>query len=279
MNLNCEDIGRKLMQGEYSKIPNQWYGETESFGWNSNYNSFTYRHTDIEEYMGSCVYTEERNPAYNLEAYTTPCEFAFASEEEALDDVKSQMEELGIVIDDTWLVETYYLDYNILRQEEYHMGIDGNDVPEDYKTDWSEADNSYLFSFSPTYCGEPYQYYNFLFYDWRGPGSSPLLVYYNASGIWKVECNQLFTIEASAKQIQLKDFEDIIRPLINRYENMIDTSAYEITEARFFWRIEGDKGNVELQPVWAFRIVATTAEGDVDYSETQIQAETGVILQ
>lgn len=88
--------------------------------------------------MNACLKTDRFYSDYNLSEYTDSKEFTFASEEAAKQEIYEIMDSCGIDLKKDFTCETYYLDHEILQQQEEHIDMDGNQQEEEYKTDWSE---------------------------------------------------------------------------------------------------------------------------------------------
>ena len=126
-------------------------GVSESF-FTWGLDSCTY--TDLEYLeLNACLKTDRFYSDYNLSEYTDSKEFTFASEEAAKQEIYEIMDSCGIDLKKDFTCETYYLDHEILQQQEEHIDMDGNQQEEEYKTDWSEENDTYLFYFHHVYSG------------------------------------------------------------------------------------------------------------------------------
>ena len=107
-------------------------GVSESF-FTWGLDSCTY--TDLEYLeLNACLKTDRFYSDYNLSEYTDSKEFTFASEEAAKQEIYEIMDSCGIDLKKDFTCETYYLDHEILQQQEEHIDMDGNQQEEEYKT-------------------------------------------------------------------------------------------------------------------------------------------------
>ena len=266
----------------YTKQYNYIQGNGKSFSWNDSIGRFTYQ-VDDSNCICPCVYSEIGNPDYNLDAYEEYKEFSFGTAEEACSDIIQTLNQIGIQVDDTWEIDTYYLDYETMSQEEIHRNIDWELVQEDYKTDWSEADNTYLFYFHPTYCGLR-DYHQTMFNC--GPAcnsAAQITAMYNKNGIIELSVEELYDYEAEKTEVKLMEFEDVVEPVIHRYENIISENTYELESAMLvttFTTADDDITTTrDLIPAWCFLIRETRGDGSSELIEIRIDASNGRILE
>lgn len=229
---------------------------------------------------GACVCAETKDPGYNLPLYETKKSFSFATEEEALTAVMDMLENNGIMLGDEIQVDSYYLDYETLQQEEAHYDMDGNRQEERYRTDWSEADDAYCFYIHQTYCGLR-DYHTGDFWAGRAEnGNAQVVVGYNAEGIAGLMLNEIGTYRMSEKEVELLDMDTVVDALITHYENILDDATYEVTSATLCcdYRSAGKAMVKKMIPVWAFQVKETSADGIQSSYEIRVNAATGEFL-
>ncbi len=229
-----------------------------------------------------CVNAEKKGDDYNLPLYSREQEFSFGSAEDALKDIKANLNELGIQIDETYLVHTYYLDHETLQQQESHYDMEGNRVEDEYKTDWSEEDDAYLFYINSSYCGLP-DYHSSDFAPVRAEDSSAQIsVLYGKEGILDMEVDRVSIYEMGNQQMELLSFENIAEAVINYYDNILDNATYEVTEAQLVCDYDASYTKEDVQdvcPVWVFHVTETN-EGDTPINyEVRFDACTGNQIQ
>ena len=254
----------------------------ESFGWGSN--SVTYYYKNLKDVYSVFMQQETAGypyGAYNLPEYTKEQDFSFGTAEEALADVYDTLEECGFIkAEDELETTTYYLDYETLRENEEHYDMDGIRHDELNRTDWSEADNAYLFFIHQTYCGLP---------DYHKESGTPnraedffaqFMVEYNADGIIYLMGGQFSDYTKGNRQETLLPFEEVADRLKTHLEQMMDGSTYEVSEAVLCIDSQPltDLEESVIFPVWAFHIKEARADGYVIDSEFRVNAVTGEIM-
>lgn len=290
MQLDFEQIGRKLMPdngtNEMNKEQKQILSKEmtedecykEMFLWGEDNGTYYTQHGN--EIM-DCVNQEKKAEDYNLPAYEKKKNFAFASEEEAFEKVKSFLKEAGIELGDNYQTDTYFLDYATLSEQESHYDINGNKVEEQYKKDWSKEDDAYLFYIHQTYCGLRDFHHGDLWKGQAEDSNAQITVLYGTDGIEYMRVQNLGTYSMGGEQKKFLDFRNIAEILMSHFDSILDDASYEVTEAELicdYAEADSQGGNV-ITPVWAFRVTEkTSGDTDVNY-EMRIDALTGKILQ
>lgn len=230
----------------------------------------------------SSINEEKKGDDYNLPLYAKEQEFSFGSADDALKDIKARLNELGIVIDENYLVHTYYLDHETLKQQESHYDMEGNRAESEYKTDWSEKDDAYMFYISQTYCDLPDYHASNVMSVRAEDSSAQITVMYGEEGILYMKVQSIGMYEMGTKQIELLPFETVAETVLNYFDNILDNAAYEVTDARLICdytsshKAEDENG---LCPVWAFHVIETN-DGDASINyELRVDASTGTVLQ
>ena len=248
------------------------------FGWGTY--AWDFNNTNSMAYIGSCLFAEKRDPAYNLECYSEKRTFAFATEEEALENVYRTLNEIGIDLGPNCHVDTYYLDHEIMQEQEQHYDVEGIDHPEEYKTDWSEADDTYLFYFHPTYSGLEDYHYSPAGYEKAENSQAPVTVFYGTEGISYIWVWDLYSYRATDKQEELVPFETVMDTLKKRFENVEDGSYFRVVDAQLCCTFGGDSADKvrDIIPVWAFWVEEDSADGWHSVYEIRVNALTGRIM-
>lgn len=242
--------------------------------------TFAYQTNEAYELFTS-ISSSKKIQEYNLSEYEEKKDFSFGSEEEVFGKIMDSLEELGIRLGENYKVDTYYLDYETLREQERHYDIDGNKQEERYKTDWSEEDNAYLFYIHQTYCGiEDYHNGDF----WKGKtedANAQIQVIYDAGGIQYLSVKNLSNYSMGSWQEELLDFDTIADGVIMHFDSILDDADYEITTAQLICDYEtpNAESGSSIIPAWAFH-VNVTQEGDLPSTyELRVNALTGEIME
>ena len=289
MELDYEEIGRIFMPDDGTNqisVKNKLIFSNEEINgvykemymWGDA--TFAYQTNEAYELFSS-INSSRKIQQYNLFEYEEKKEFSFSSQEEVFDKTIYFLEELGIQLGENYKVDTYYLDYETLKEQESHYDIDGNKLEEQYKTDWSEADNAYLFYIHQTYCGiEDYHNGDF----WKGrteDGNAQIQIIYDADGIQFLEVKNLSIYSMNYIQEELLDFDTIADKVLLHFDYILDDAEYEITMAQLICDYEtpDSKRGSTIIPAWAFE-VNVTPKDDLPYSfELRINALTGEIME
>ena len=244
------------------------------FSWSIVNGSFSYMNSDSNIYYASV--NENRNdPLYNLDLYLEEKTFGFATQEQALEDVKDTLEKCGVVIDESFVVNTYYLDDEKLKEQEYHMDMDGNIDYAEYKDDWSDDNDAYLFFIHHKYCNLIDYRHG---YDYPSPAeesSAPIIIYYTKDGIVQMNVKQIFEYTRSDTKTNFLSFDRIMDSVITHFDNLLTNSKYNISNVKLCCDSEGDRNIV---PVWAFWVTEKTEDGNEISYELRVNASTGGIL-
>ncbi len=291
MNLNYEAIGKTLIpENEIGQVDieakqilsNNMVDDTfheKMFIWGKdNFSYYTYHSNELF----SSVNDEKKAADYNLPLYTQEKVFSFGSAENALEDIKAQLNEFGIQMDETYLVHTYYLDHEILKQQESHFDMEGNREESEYKTDWSEEDDAYMFYISQTYCELPDYHTSDVMSVRAEDSSAQITVMYGKEGILYMKVQDIGIYEMGTKEIELLPFETIAETVLNYFDSILDKVTYEVTDARLICDYASSHKSEDekiLCPVWAFHIIETR-DGDslVNY-ELRVDASKGTVMQ
>lgn len=256
-----ETVGDK---GFYKKLF-MWGGEGGTYQ--------TYQYSEI---YGS-LREDERDSAYNLYKYAEEREFSFGTAGEGLDIVMEELKNLGIALEDPE-VDTYYLDFETMKEEEEHYDIDGNKEVDKYKQDWTEQDNYYLYYIHQTYSGMRDYHKGDYGPNNAQKSNAQIAVIYGEPGIIYLNIADLYSYESDGQEESLLEFNEIADLLLKHYDNLLDDSEYQVVSARLccdFQRNEGITVEREIRPVWAFSIVETQADGYITKYEIRIDAANG----
>lgn len=291
MDLDYAEIGRMLIPAEEigeentdakqilseKMIDNTFYEKMFMWGKDSC-TYYTYQGTQIS----NCVSAESKASDYNLAVYNEKKDFSFGKAEEILENLKTDIKEMGIEIDSSYDIHTYYLDHELLQQQEKHYDMDGNRLEDEYKTDWSEADDAYIFYFHQTYC-DLMDYHSVDNQSVRADeDSAQIIVMCGRDGILFMQIKNMSIYQMGNEQLELMSFDEVIDLVVDYYDSILDDASYEITNAQLicdYAALDGISNEKEIVPVWAFHVEETNIEGvSVNY-ELRVNAQTGKILQ
>lgn len=240
---------------------------------------YTYQGTQM---LNSIRSEKKAGNVYNLSAYEKETVFTFGSADEALEETLDTLRQMGIEVDENYATDIYYLQHDILADQEEHLDMSGNPQKEEYKDDWSEADDAYLFYIHQNYCElEDYHKSN---YDsvYAEDSSAQITVIYGNDGILYLKLQNFSVYERGNKPVELLPFEDIADAVMIYFENILDDASYEVMDAQLICdhkKSEVLSAKNTLWPVWAFFVKESLPDGSVVYYELRADAVNGRILQ
>lgn len=229
------------------------------------YSSFSYGNNEKLKPIG------EYNIYYSAEDYVTnaqyttgwmftePKEFSFGTAKEAEQDIREALNCLGY--GDLVLLRTLYLDHETLKAA-MELCITSEDFapigdPEEnngftVREDWSEEDDTYLFSFGISVQGTPMSYR----YDGGETAwytGSEITVWYNKDGIISLRAWTPWTVgeeeQAPASIIPAAEALELAKEKFSYHPD--DYRDIRIEEVRLEYRYFQDRDRWHLRPVWA----------------------------
>ncbi len=267
---NCTYLDADKTNGSAQRISNE--GEYEcSFMWGDGVGC-TYTDVSVNYYDSSVVRYEDFDD-YNLDKYMEEKDFELIDKDEAIKEIETA---IGIDFDENWMIDIYYLDHEILAQEEKHVYMNENgefiDDKSLYKDEWTKEDDAYLFFIRQSYCSLP------CFYEINGPegsfeaNNSPIMVFYNKNGIIRLKVMNLMNTSIDGRQQELLTFDEVLRIVFEEYDLLLDDCTYEIYGADLFCKYS----EINIFPAWHFRVIChdTTNNTDLEHN-VYIDATTG----
>ena len=229
--------------------------------------------------LNACVRDDKKYDDFNLDKYTVEKVFSFGNVEQARQDIVNSFANCGIDLSTDFSYEVYYLDHVTLQSEEEHIDIDGNIQADQYKKDWSDQDDTYLFYFHKIYCGLRDFQKNVYADETAEDRNAQLTVMYNKDGIISFNLQNLYLYENSGEPVALMEFDDIMNVVKNYYENIVDGVEKKVISAELIVDSEkSSKDAKKLIPVWAFGIEETPEGESTSRYELRVNAETGAII-
>ena len=285
LKLDGKRIGSMLMPKEDGNVMDEerrWIlsdemiGEAynEIFMWDSDSFSYTTYQTNKLAYS---IREAKDEAGYNLSLYSEKKEFSFGTEEEAMEQVLSFLEESGILLGEDYKADIFYLDYETLMEQERHYDSNGNIVQPEKTYEWSDADNAYLFYIHQTYCGLEDYHHNAPAGGKAEDFNSQIKVIYNKDGIVEVCVSNLSIYNMESEQEELLDFKTIASNVVSHFDYMLGKSTYEIDSAQLVCKFEAldIQEKYMIIPVWSFHVIETVEDGTKRRYEKWFHAVTG----
>ena len=224
---------------------------------------FNYSSPELSPYVNRAFRLDEKYDDYNADKYSLEHEFSFASKKESFTDIKDCLQEAGIQIGDSY--KAYALDHATMQQEEYCMGMNGQEDKSGYKQSWTKEDDCYYFIMRQDFHGLPvYHVFSEVFKD-AADINAPVQVQYSAKGIESIYVEKVFAFKQDGQEVILVDFADIAETVFNKYGMILGSSSYKVTEARLHYMVDvmSGKGVYEVFPVWILSIEESTPDEGV----------------
>ena len=224
-------------------------------------NRVSFHNLRICNYYYNCINDDPKYGNSNLEKYKEEKQFDFGSSDEVLGYIIELLSSYGLVLDDRFVIKTYYLDYETLASEEYAEDMDGNIDYSSYKPDgWSDEDNAYMF-YIYEYCQGLPDYHDDGngWYSYESSMKSVFRIIVNKDGI--VEMHQyrdIYDYEIDETMVKLLSFSEITEEVESDLNSIINNeTSYVITKACLYVGYDYSNGDLQLIPIWAFRIEET----------------------
>lgn len=89
------------------------------------------------------------------------------------------------------------------------------------------------------------------------PNSAPIMAIYSRRGVEEIKAANvyLYLFEATGNEIFIKSFEEIVKTVQKKYDNIITDSIYTVKKARLYQRVFiNERQEYSVEPVWYFEI-------------------------
>lgn len=263
-------LSNEMVDGRYKEL----------YGWGPR--SGGYNKLEVELLSGS-LRTDMRYKDYNLDEYKEKKDFSFGTEEDIKKKLYEEFSKIDIDLENDFVCDTYYLDYETMREQEKYVEMDIEDKSKYSKrTDWSEDDNAYYMFFHRTCNG---------LRDFQGDdmglnkvmnGCAQISLIYNKDGILSCSIQNMYEYTVSNEQVMLMDFDNIMDSVIKHYSDIVDGTKHSIETAELIVDCSYIGSNQrKLIPVWAFWVedeISDNQEAYISKHELRVNAITGDII-
>jgi hypothetical protein len=283
--IDYEELGKFFMSSDENChiedgliLSNDMVGDTykEFYMWGND--TATYQ-TVLGKDIQSCLRTDEYYEDYNLEKYKEEKTFSFDTVDEIKKNIAENLQAYNINLTDEFECDVYYLDHDILKQEELHIDMDGNKLLEQYKTDWSQEDDTYLLYYHHTYSGLRDFQTNVYASEAAKNVNAQITVMYNKDGITFFYMQNMYNYVSSDKARSLLDFDAVMQSVIDYYDNIVDGAARRIYDAELILDCDTpNKENRNLIPVWAFKVEESPQNDNKYVYELRVNALSGKVI-
>ncbi|MDE7322427.1 MAG: hypothetical protein K2N73_06780 [Lachnospiraceae bacterium] len=250
-----DEYGKEVNTGTYVS-PEE---TTLSYGPLSS--QMTYMQRDLMPYIRSSFVLDAADERYNANLYSTESQLSFMTRDEAFQIINNALVEMNIEC--KYDYTGYALDYNSMQSQEYHEDVDGNIDRAQYKNQWSGLDEGYYFCINQIYRGLPlYHVYCEIFSD-VADANAPIQAFVSKDGIEYLEIEKVFEIFDEEVGIQLVPMDVIAETVANKYNQILGSSTYEITQAELYYYVDlsSGMGVYDIKPVWIVKGVEKNGQG------------------
>ncbi|QWT52686.1 hypothetical protein [Eubacterium sp. MSJ-33] len=208
---------------------------------------------------------------YNGNLYKKNINFAFASQEETVSELK-EITSLYTGVNDT-MQTVYCVDADTLNENRVVSEQEEKGEEADIYT--SEDDGYYICMWQqlqglPVYSREAN-------YSIEYAGNAPIVAYYTENG-WhdlRIEASRLYNFDVKGETVKLKQFKEIADVVFRYYDALLTDNTYEIYRATLYNYVTED-GTVT--PVWIFKTYETYPDGNFRCDQLDINAVTGEVF-
>ena len=254
------------------------------------YATFQFYSTDahFQIYGEYPIYINERsyqtNPKHTIGwMFTEPKDFSFATKEEAETIVRDALKVLGLP--ELTLLRTLYIDHSIMEEagkllatDEAFAPITGPKENNGYtlRSDWSEEDDAYLFSFSIPVSNVPLSY-NYGAGDTAHYCGTDIVALYTAHGISRVYVGTPWVVgEAAEEPAPIVSAQSALDVAKEKYTYDLSMANKRIEEVRLEYQYFQNRDTWLLKPVWSVKLSFTIENVNEKFFEyTHIDALTG----
>ncbi len=269
--LTENEYGEEIERREYSKYHGQ--GAFTSVGENTFSSGLIY-HTpsELQSHWNRAFELDKEYDTYNAHLYSTTDQLSFQPREDAW----AMVEEILVMagLDTQYVYTGYALDYQIMKDNEYSMGMDGKEDTSVYKESWSEADNAYFFAARQTHQGIPI--YSIKYELWKGVNDdlAPVQAYVSPKGIENMTVERIYTVIEETPVEQIPSIEELAQVVADKM-GRIEERSYDFTSAELFYYVDilTGKGEYDMVPIWVVRGMQTE-DGVTSEVELLVDAQT-----
>ena len=146
---------------------------------------------DKMPYILSAFRLDESYDDYNADMYSTESQLKFATREEIYANLITLFEKINAPTEYNY--KAYALDHEILKSQENHEDMDGNDDKSSYKAEWSSADDSYYFVMRQCYEKLPVYHVYADIFSMEADINTPVQAVVSTEGLESLDIEKIFS--------------------------------------------------------------------------------------
>ncbi len=227
---------------------------------------FDYSNSKMTEYWSQVIDLDKEYDSYNADVYSTTEELEFQSREDAWKEVENVLTTSGLQAQYTYT--GYALDYETMAEEEYAMGMDGQEDTSVYKDSWSKEDECYFFAARQTYQEIPIYHIFVEVFKGVNDFNAPIQAYVSPNGLEKLDVERIYDITADKNVEEIATMEQVAEVVAEKMNRILNTE-YHFSSAELFYYVDlfSGVGTYDMKPVWVIR---GTQIGDGESSELEL---------
>lgn len=215
-------------------------------------------------YILNTIMDDERFSDYNGELYQKRKDLDFISQDEAWNQVKSFLNEMGVEVSNDYTC--YVMDHVTMEQEEnniYQMYQADDVKPFEKKEQWTIEDDCYYFKTRLVWEGYP------VIPQITGEGidEENVTVIYDKTGIISLTVNGHCPLKKE-KEISVQSPKKVAERLANVLKDIISETTYELQQIELCQAVIGmdhETGVSEIVPAWKCSVLVKDGEDDPGY--------------
>ena len=185
-----------------------------SFSYGPMSSKLSFMKRDKMPYILSAFRLDEAYDDYNADIYSTESQLEFATREEIYTNLMTLFEKINAPTEYNY--KAYALDHEILKSQENHEDMDGNDDKSSYKAEWSSADDSYYFVMRQCYEGLPVYHVYADIFSMEADINTPVQAVVSTEGIESLEIEKVFSFSDKKEVESLVSFDEVVATVSNK---------------------------------------------------------------
>lgn len=225
-----------------------------------------YTRNALMPYIDAAFRNGYRWEDYNADLYSLTDELSFKSRDLAATELENLLKRFGLNFEKT--CHAYALDFETMKQEEFHLDISDGFAWDQYKDSWSKDDECYYYFMNQTYRGLPVFHPDEDYLsDYGDDYFAPVQAVLSKEGIEHLEINGIYTMDAEQAVPSLQPFETVVKHMCDSYNQIPEADSCEITQAALCYVVKDG----QMRPAWVF----LGTFGDGRRTQTVMDAQTG----
>ena len=249
----------------YDDFQSESYTLTETTGISITSENVLNYFSDQATYILNTIMEDDRFDTYNGNEFQTTTDLAFISQEEAWNQIKSFLQEIGVEVTDAYTC--YVMDYKTMQQEEekiYQLLQEEDTKTFEKKEQWSADDDSYYFKTSIAWNGYPVIPYM----SGEGNDEQNVSVVYDKSGIISMMIIGHYPMQEK-EEVDIESPVKVAELLAEPLNNIISDTTYEIQKLTLCQVVIGknhETGMAEIVPCWKCSVQVKNNQEDPGYT-------------